>query len=47
MDGILGTKNRIVMFFNLIEGTYIVSDSIYDNVWGAEYEQTGAFNDGV
>ena len=30
---------------SLTEGTEIVVDSLDDDVWEAEYEQTGALND--
>ena len=44
MDGILGTKNIIFCFFSLTEGTYVVVNSIDDDVWEAEDERASAFN---
>ena len=44
LDGILGIQNKIALILSLTEGTDFVSDSIYDDVWEAEDEITGALS---
>ena len=41
----MGTKNRIVLFFSLTEGIYVVFSSIDGDVWVYDDEQTDALND--
>ena len=40
-------KTELFCSFSLIEVIDIVVNSIYDDVWEAEYERTGALNDVV
>ena len=40
-------KTYLFVFFSVIEGTYVVVDSIYDDVWGSEDELTGVLSEKV
>ena len=40
-------KTDFFFFFPLTEGTYVVVNSIDDNVWGSEEERTGVLNEKV
>ena len=39
-------KTELVCFSTVIEGTEVLVDSIYDDVWEAEYDRRGAWIDG-
>ena len=40
-------KTKLFFFLSLIEGTDVVVNLIYDDIWEAEDELTGALNDQV
>ena len=42
-----GHKTELFWFLSLTEGIDVVVDSIFDDVWEAEDELTGALSDGV
>ena len=44
---ILGIQTRLFWFLSLTEGIEIVVNSIADDVWGSEYELTGAQSEKV
>ena len=47
LDSILGIKNRIFLILSPTEGTYVVVNSIADDVWGSKDELICAFSDEV
>ena len=40
-------KTEFFCFLSIIEGTYVVVNSVDDDLWEAEIEQTGALNEEV
>ena len=47
MYGILGVRNRILLWLSVAEGKKVVVNSIAEYVWHSEDELTGASSDRV